>query len=121
MAAALGAPQQGGRPALERLTALVGDRQLLLLLDNFEHLLGAAPLVTALLRACPRVTALVTSRAALRLTGEQEFAVPPLTLPGPADPGPRIRTGRSGGSGAPRARRSRCSSSAPGPWRRTSR
>ena len=86
MATALGAPEQGGRPALERLTAFVGDRQLLLLLDNFEHVLGAAPLVTALLRACPHVTALVTSRAPLRLTGEQEFAVPPLTLPGPTDP-----------------------------------
>jgi predicted ATPase len=88
VATALGAPQEGGRPALERLTAFVRDRQLLVLLDNFEHVLGAASLVTELLRACPHVTALVTSRAALRLTGEQEFAVPPLTLPGPADPSP---------------------------------
>ena len=88
VAAALGAPQEGGRPALERLTALLRQRQVLVLLDNFEHLLGAAPFLTALLRACPRVTALVTSRAALRLTGEQEFAVPPLTLPGPPDPRP---------------------------------
>ena len=86
VATALGAPEQGGRPALERLTALLRQRQVLVLLDNFEHLLGAAPFLAALLRACPRVTALVTSRAALRLTGEQEFAVPPLTLPGPTDP-----------------------------------
>jgi predicted ATPase len=86
VATALGVPDRGGRSALERLTAFLGDRQLLLLLDNFEHVLGAAPLVTALLRACPHVTALVTSRAPLRLTGEQEFAVPPLTLPGPTDP-----------------------------------
>ena len=40
--AALGAPQEGGRPALERLTALLRQRQVLVLLDNFEHLLGAA-------------------------------------------------------------------------------
>ena len=88
VATALGAPEQGGRPALERLTAFLRDRQVLVLLDNFEHLLGAAPFLAALLRACPRVTALVTSRAALRVTGEQEFAVPPLTLPGPPDPRP---------------------------------
>jgi predicted ATPase len=56
----------------------------LLLLDNFEHVLPAGPLVTDLLRACPRLTVLATSRAVLRLSGEQEFPVPPLATPDPA-------------------------------------
>ena len=59
----------------------MGRKRILLLLDNFEHLLGAATLVTDLLRACPGLTVLVTSRAPLRLSGEQEFPVPPLLAP----------------------------------------
>src|SRR3712207_7340278 len=49
--------------------------------SNFEHVLAAAPLVSALLAAAPRLKMLVTSREALRLAGEQEYPVPPLTLP----------------------------------------
>ena len=60
------------------------QKQLLLLLDNFEHLLAAAPLVTELLRGCPHLKVLATSRAALRLSGEQEFPVPPLPVPDPS-------------------------------------
>ncbi len=56
------------------------DRQLLLL-DNFEHVSAAAPLIAEILVAAPQVKALATSRRALQLYGEQEFAVPPLTLP----------------------------------------
>src|SRR5579863_3506475 len=60
----------------------------LLLLDNFEHLLAAAPEVTELLGASRTLKILVTSRAALHIYGEQEFHVPPLALPDPRSPGP---------------------------------
>ena len=56
---------------------------MLLLLDNFEQVLAAAPLVSQLLAAAPALKALVTSRAVLRVSGEHEFAVPPLGLPHP--------------------------------------
>ena len=59
------------------------DTHLLLLLDNFEHLLASAPLVSALLAAGPRLKVLVTSRSVLHLSGEHTFPVPPLTLPDP--------------------------------------
>lgn len=61
---------------LERLA----DRQLLLLLDNFEQLLDAAPLVAGMVRASPKSKFLVTSRAPLKISGEQEMPIPPLGL-----------------------------------------
>jgi predicted ATPase len=61
---------------------------MLLVLDNFEHLLTAAPAVAALVGACPQLTVLVTSRAQLRLGGERQFPVPPLPLPDTALPVP---------------------------------
>lgn len=66
------------------LTALknrLRDKSLLLILDNFEHLLGATPLISDLLTAAPGLTILITSREILRLYGEYEFSVPPLQLP----------------------------------------
>ncbi|HSC90594.1 MAG TPA: adenylate/guanylate cyclase domain-containing protein [Gaiellaceae bacterium] len=57
----------------------IADRRLLLLLDNFEHLIDAAPDLAGLLAACPNLQLLVTSRELLRLPGEQAFPVPPLT------------------------------------------
>jgi predicted ATPase/DNA-binding XRE family transcriptional regulator len=65
----------------EALYAHLRDKRLLLVLDNFEHLMEAAPGVAELLGFCPDLTLLVTSRAPLRLRGEQEYAVPPLELP----------------------------------------
>jgi predicted ATPase/DNA-binding XRE family transcriptional regulator len=84
IAHALGAPAGGARTPEERLIAYLGGRHLLLVLDNFEQVAAAGPALAALLGACARVTALVTSRAALHVRGEHEFLVPPLALPGPA-------------------------------------
>ena len=62
-------------------------RQLLLVLDNFEQAMGAAPLVAELLSTAPGLVMLVTSRTVLRLRGEHEFPVPTLAVPdtGPPD------------------------------------
>jgi len=85
IARALGLREAAGQPADERLRAHLRDKDLLLLLDNMEQVAGAGPALAALLGACPGVTALVTSRAALRVRGEHTFPVPPLALPVPAD------------------------------------
>ena len=74
------------------LTAWLGDKALLLVLDNFEQVVDAAPAVTALLAACPRLKIVVTSRVRLRVTGECEYPVPPLSLPSRG-------VGESGGRG----------------------
>jgi predicted ATPase/transcriptional regulator with XRE-family HTH domain len=81
IAQALGVHEVGDLPLLEALIATIGDRHLVLMLDNFEHVLEAAPLCTALLGRCPHTKALVTSRSALNIRGEHEFAVPPLQVP----------------------------------------
>ena len=64
--------------APDDLTGFLRGRELLLLLDNFEHLLAAAPVVSAVLGACAQVRVLVTSRAPLRVAGEQEYRLEPL-------------------------------------------
>ena len=66
---------------LDRLQMALGDKQLLLVLDNFERLVQAAPQLVELLRRCPQLKMLVTSRAVLQVQGEYEFQVPPLALP----------------------------------------
>jgi len=81
----------GGLPALEILKKNLQDSlraPMLFLLDNFEHLVAAAPTVAELLAAGPNLKILVTSRAALHVYGEHEFPVPPLALP-------ESRSGRS--------------------------
>jgi predicted ATPase/class 3 adenylate cyclase len=83
IAQALGVPEATGRPLGESLTEYLRDKRLLLLLDNFEHLLPAHPIVAELLAAAPRLAVLATSRAALRVYGEREYPVPPLAV---ADP-----------------------------------
>lgn len=66
---------------LATLKTMLRNKHILLVLDNFEHLVPAAPLISDVLAAAPRLTALVTSREALRLYGEHEFSVPALELP----------------------------------------
>ena len=68
------------RPAADALPAFLGDRSLLLLLDNFEHLLDAAGDVATLVRASPGSRFVVTSRAPLHVGGEQEYPVRPLAV-----------------------------------------
>lgn len=78
---ALQVKEHEGVPLSESLKAYLRPRQLLLLLDNFEQVAAAAPLIVELLRAAPALTVLVTSRTALRLSGEHQFVVSPLELP----------------------------------------
>src|SRR5215472_13477289 len=75
---ALGLREVGGQTPLETVAAHCRTRQLLLVLDNFEHLLPAGPELVVLLARCPGLQALVTSRAALRVRPEHELSVPPL-------------------------------------------
>lgn len=79
----LGVKETGGQPLIEELKSFLRAKQLLLVLDNFEQVLDAAPQAAELLAAAPRLKVLVTSRVVLRLRGEKEYAVPPLPLPDP--------------------------------------
>ncbi len=81
IAQALDLTEVGGGSFLPLLQAVLLDKQVLLLLDNFEHVLSAAPELMKLLTTCPSLKLLVTSRAVLHVQGEQEFPVPPLALP----------------------------------------
>jgi class 3 adenylate cyclase len=81
VAEALAVRPPSGQPLADLLRDYLRDRTLLLVLDSVERVLGAAPLVGGLLAAAPGLKVLATSRAALRLYGEQEFAVPALPLP----------------------------------------
>jgi predicted ATPase/serine/threonine protein kinase len=85
IAEALGVGEARDMPLLETLRARIGDDPMLLLLDNFEQVVEAASFVADLLAAAPPLTVLVTSQAALRVRGEHEFPVPPLSLPDTAD------------------------------------
>src|SRR6185295_12497827 len=73
--------EMGGRSVLESLRDYLRSKQLLLLLDNFEQVVVAAPLVAELLADAPGLQVLATSRIPLHVRGEQEFAVLPLALP----------------------------------------
>ncbi len=83
VAGALGIRESGDTPLPTLLKEYLGRRELLLILDNFEQLLGAAPLVSEILAAAPQVKVLVTSRVSLGLYGEHEYAVPSLSVPDP--------------------------------------
>src|SRR5260221_3715512 len=77
----LGLQEGGAQPLVEAVQAWLRDKQFLLLLDNFEQIVSAAPLLAELLVACPRLTIVVTSREVLHLRAEHLFPVPPLALP----------------------------------------
>jgi predicted ATPase/DNA-binding CsgD family transcriptional regulator len=77
----LGLRELGESPLSERLAEYLKERELLLLLDNFEQVVEAAPQVAELVAICPHVKVLATSREVLHLFGERVFPVPPLGLP----------------------------------------
>lgn len=66
---------------LDAIREHLREKRMLIVLDNFEHVAEAAPEVVALIEGCPHLTVLVTSRASLRIRSEQEYPVPPLSLP----------------------------------------
>ncbi len=82
IARVLGLTERSGYPTLELLQHALRERRLLLLLDNFEHILAAAPLVASLLQGTRQLKILVTSRAALNISGEHRLSISPLGLPG---------------------------------------
>ena len=78
VARTLGLRELGEKPLSERLGELLKERELLLLLDNFEQVVEAAPRVAELLAVCPHLKVLATSREVLHLSCERVFPVPPL-------------------------------------------
>ena len=89
----LGVRLEPGRPALEALVEAVGGRSLLVLLDNCEHLIGAcAKLADALLRNCPNLALLATSREPLGIDGERVYRVPSMRTPADGDDTDAIRS-----------------------------
>ena len=81
IARSVGVPEVGGKPPEAVLTDHFRERNCLLILDNFEHLIGAAPIVGRLLAAASELTVVATSQTRLRLSGEQVYPVPPLAIP----------------------------------------
>src|SRR3954447_14181434 len=88
LARAAGVMEAGDTPMPESLVAALRQTETLLVLDNFEHVLPAAPLVSDLMARCPRLKVLVTSRVLLRVTGEYALPVPPLAVPDPGGHAP---------------------------------
>jgi predicted ATPase len=81
IAQVLGVVESAGKPLIDSLVDYLREKHLLLVLDNFEHVADAAPVVDSLSRSAPRLKMVVTSRANLHLYGEHSFPVPPLQLP----------------------------------------
>ncbi|HET6313063.1 MAG TPA: tetratricopeptide repeat protein, partial [Chloroflexia bacterium] len=88
VAQVFGLKETGEEPIQAKLVQHLQNERMLLVLDNFEQVVGAANLVGDLLARCPRLKVLVTSREALRLRGERQFSVPPLALPQEEQPLP---------------------------------
>ncbi len=87
VARALDVRESAAVPLLDALRERLADRKLLLLIDNFEQVSAAAAFVADLLQMAPGINVLVTSRTVLHLSGEHEYAVPPLDLPAPGHAG----------------------------------
>ena len=85
IASALGVREAGGQLLVDTLKDYLRDKKMLLLMDNFEQLLEAAPLVWELLSSAPGLKVLATSRSSLELSVEREYPVPPMSLPNMAD------------------------------------
>ena len=85
IAAALDVREVAGKTLAELVPSYLKHKKLLLILDNFEQVVEAAPQVANLLQGGPGITALVTSRTVLHLYGERQYAVPPLSLPDMTD------------------------------------
>lgn len=83
IAKTLGVRESSGQPLFENLQQHLREKQMLLLFDNFEQVVSAAPLVAELLGASAQLKIIITSREVLHLRGEYEFSVPPLALPDP--------------------------------------
>jgi predicted ATPase/class 3 adenylate cyclase len=83
IAQTLAVHEQPGRTVPETLGDFLGEKKLLLVLDNFEQVIEAAAEVAAVMACAPRVKAVVTSRAPIHVAAEHEYAVPPLALPDP--------------------------------------
>ncbi len=81
IASSVGVRNVGDRALLDVLTGVLADRRMLLVLDNFEHVMAAASNVAALLRECPRLSVVITTREPLRVRGEREAPVAPLSVP----------------------------------------
>jgi predicted ATPase/class 3 adenylate cyclase len=81
IARVLGIPDMGGRSAVERIGEALGDKRALLVLDNLEQVIAAGRDIAEILRRCPSIHVLVTTRIPLRISGEQEYAVPGLPTP----------------------------------------
>jgi predicted ATPase/class 3 adenylate cyclase len=81
IASTLQVKELASQPLLDTLREYLHDKQMLLLLDNFEHLLDGAPVVSALLASCPDLKVLVSSRSVLHLAGEHDYPVPSLSVP----------------------------------------
>jgi predicted ATPase/DNA-binding CsgD family transcriptional regulator len=86
IAQTIGLQDARDRPLMEHLVSQLRERQMLIVLDNFEHLLAGAPVVTRLLQETTALRILVSSRSSLRVSGEQECPVPPLAIPDPDVP-----------------------------------
>lgn len=86
IARSLGMQDDGDTPLIERLIAAFRTRQALLVLDNLEQVISVASDVAGLLQRCPGLTIMTTSRIALRVRGEQEIVVQPLTIPALTEP-----------------------------------
>jgi predicted ATPase len=81
IASSLGVPETSTRPLLDTLIEFLGSRPVLLVVDNFEHVMAGTTILAQLLKYATHLTLLVTSRERLRLSGERVFDVPPLVLP----------------------------------------